>query len=81
MRINGCVRAAKSLIGYSLTNMMLFKCDNVWIGAKVSFFSDVTIGEGAVVGACAVVAKSVPAWSVVVGNPAKVVGNRGLKDD
>ena len=33
----------------------------------------VTIGEGAIVGAGSVVTKDVPAWTVVAGNPAKVV--------
>ena len=54
--------------------------DNVWIGAKATILPGVTIGEGAVVGACAVVVKDVPPWSVVVGNPAKVVGERRLEE-
>lgn len=54
-------------------------CDNVWIGSRATILPGVTIGEGAVVGACAVVAKDVPPWSVVVGNPARVVGRRELK--
>ena len=33
----------------------------------------VTIGEGAIVGAGSVVTKDVPAWTVVAGNPAKIV--------
>jgi len=33
----------------------------------------VTIGEGSIVGACSVVTKDVPPFSVVAGNPAKVV--------
>ena len=52
---------------------------NVWIGAKATVLPGVTIGEGSVVGACAVVAKDVPPWSVVVGNPARVVKKRELK--
>lgn len=52
--------------------------DNVWIAAKVSILPNVTIKEGAVAGACAVIAKDVPEWSVVVGNPAKVVKERAL---
>ena len=38
-----------------------------------------TIGEGAVVGARAVVMKDVPAWTVVVGNPAKEIRKRVLR--
>lgn len=51
---------------------------NAWIGARATILPGVTIGEGAVVGACAVVAKDVPPWSVVVGNPARVVKKREL---
>jgi len=53
--------------------------DNVWIAAKATILPGVTIGEGAVVGACAVVAKDVPPWSIAVGNPARVVGKRELR--
>lgn len=55
--------------------------DNVWIAAKATVLPGVTIGEGAVVGACSVVTKNVPSWSVVAGNPAVVVGHRTLKRD
>lgn len=54
---------------------------NVWIAAKATILPGVTIGEGAVVGACAVISKDVSPWSVVVGNPARVVRNRELKDE
>lgn len=43
----------------------------IGIGAMV--MPGVTIGEGACVGAGAVVVKDVPAWSLVAGNPAKVI--------
>ena len=55
-------------------------CNQAWVAAKAAILPGVTIGEGAVVGACAVVAKDVPPWSVVVGNPAKVVRERILKE-
>ena len=48
-------------------------CDDAWIGMNVIILKGVTIGEGAIVGAGSVVVKDVPAWSVVAGNPAKVV--------
>ena len=43
------------------------------IGSGATILSNVVIGEGALVGAGSVVTKDVPAYSVVAGNPAKVV--------
>lgn len=47
--------------------------DDVFIGARAIVLKGVTIGNGAVVGAGAVVVRDVPPFSVVAGNPAKVV--------
>jgi len=47
--------------------------DKVWIGFDVTVLKGVTIGEGAVVGAKSVVTKNVPSWSVVAGNPARII--------
>lgn len=47
--------------------------DKVWIGMNVIILKGVTIGEGAIIGAGSVVTQDVPEWSVVAGNPAKVV--------
>ena len=47
--------------------------NDVWIGANAIILAGVNIGDGAVVGAGAVVTKDVPPYSVAVGNPAKVV--------
>ena len=47
--------------------------DYVWIGDKATILPNVTIGKGAVVAANAVVTKDVPAYSVVAGNPAKII--------
>jgi acetyltransferase-like isoleucine patch superfamily enzyme len=46
---------------------------NVWIGANVTVLPGVTIGDNAVIAAAAVVTKDVPANSVVVGSPGRVV--------
>lgn len=47
--------------------------DKVWIGFDSLVLKGVTIGEGAVVGAKSVVTKDVEPWTVVAGNPAKIV--------
>lgn len=47
--------------------------DNVWIGDKVSILSGVTIGEGAIIGANSVVTKSIPAFSIAAGCPARII--------
>ena len=48
-------------------------CDKAWIGMNAIILKGVTVGEGAIVGAGAVVTHDVPPWSVVAGNPARVV--------
>jgi len=52
--------------------------DQAWICADAYVGPDVTIGEGAVVGARAVVTKDVNAWDVVAGNPARVIKQREI---
>ena len=47
--------------------------DKAWIGFNTIILKGVTIGEGAIVGAGSVVTKDVPDWSIVAGNPAKVI--------
>lgn len=48
--------------------------DDTWIGFNATILKGVTIGKGAIVGACSVVTKDVPAYTIVVGNPAKIIG-------
>lgn len=47
--------------------------NNVWVGDKATILPGVTIGNGAVIAANAVVTKNVPEYSVVAGNPAKII--------
>lgn len=47
--------------------------DDVWIGGGVTVLPGVSIGDGAVIGAGSVVTKDVPARSLAVGNPARVI--------
>ena len=51
--------------------------DDVWVGSSAIILSGVRIGKGAVVAAGAVVTRSVPAGSIVAGNPARIVKWRG----
>jgi acetyltransferase-like isoleucine patch superfamily enzyme len=48
--------------------------NDAWIGFGAAIFKGVTIGEGAIVGACSVVTKDVAPYTIVVGNPARVIG-------
>jgi len=50
--------------------------DDVWIGGRAIILPGVTVGTGAVVGAGSVVAKDVPDYAIVAGNPAKVLKYR-----
>ncbi len=53
--------------------------DGVWIAAESFITLGVTIGEGAVVGARAAVFKDVEPWTVVGGNPARILKKRELR--
>jgi putative colanic acid biosynthesis acetyltransferase WcaF len=55
--------------------------DSVWVCADAFIGPSVTIHEGAVVGACSVVVKDVPAWSVVAGNPARFIKERRMNQN
>ena len=58
--------------GYKKTAPIVIH-DNVWIGTRATILKGVTIGEGAIVAAGAVVTKNVPPHTLVGGVPAKII--------
>jgi acetyltransferase-like isoleucine patch superfamily enzyme len=50
--------------------------NDVWIGSRAIILANVTIGDGAVVGAGAIVTRDVPPYAIVAGNPAKLIRYR-----
>ena len=53
--------------------------DDCWLGTGVKVLDGVTIGQGSVIGAGAVVTKNIPPYSVAVGIPARVIAQRDEK--
>jgi acetyltransferase-like isoleucine patch superfamily enzyme len=54
--------------------------NDVWIGARAMVLSGVTVGDGAIIAAGAVVACDVPAYGIVAGNPAQLIKHRFALD-
>lgn len=70
--------AGQSIVDQPLTTRgPITICDDAWLGYGAIVLSGVRIGTGAVVGAGAVVTHDVPDGSVAVGNPARVIKQRG----
>jgi maltose O-acetyltransferase len=66
------LRAELRIQGWEVAKPIVIEA-NVWIGGGAILLPGVTIGRNAVVGAGAVVPRSVPANTVVAGNPARVI--------
>lgn len=69
------------IVGHPATKGNINIGNDVWIGFGAIIMSGVTIGDGAVIGASAVVTKDVAPYSIVVGNPAKVIKKRFNDED
>jgi acetyltransferase-like isoleucine patch superfamily enzyme len=50
--------------------------NDVWIGSRAIILSNLQIGDGAVIGAGAIVTKDVPPYAIVAGNPARLIRYR-----
>lgn len=80
--------STKRALGYSRVGRVTIG-DNVFVGAGAIILPGVNIGNNVIIGAGAVIAKDIPQDSVVVGNPAKIIGstaayiekNRAMMDD
>lgn len=48
--------------------------DDAWIGFNSAILKGVTVGKGAIVGACSVITQDVEPFAIMVGNPARKVG-------
>ncbi len=59
--------------GFDLKEAPVIIMDDAWIGFNASILKGVTIGKGAIVGACSVVTKDVPDYAIVAGNPAQII--------
>ena len=52
---------------------------NAWIAASAFIAPGICVGEGAVVGACSVVTRDIPPWTVCAGNPCRVIKQRRME--
>ena len=68
--------AGKELNGHPKTKGDVNIGNDVWVGSEAVIISGVNIGDGAVLGARTVVARDIPPYAVVVGNPARIIKKR-----
>lgn len=66
----------KTIESQGVTRQGIVIEDDCWLGHKVTVLDGVTIGKGSIIGAGSVVNKNIPPFSIAVGTPVKVIGNR-----
>jgi acetyltransferase-like isoleucine patch superfamily enzyme len=69
----GCLKYFNKKPGHPSTNGDVVIGNDVWIGCNATILSGVKIGDGSVIAANSLVTKDVPDYSIVGGNPAKVI--------
>jgi putative colanic acid biosynthesis acetyltransferase WcaF len=68
-----------SRAGFPLMTMPIYVGDHAWIAAEAFIHPGITIGNGCVIGARAVVTKDMPEWSVCAGHPCEPIKTRRFK--
>lgn len=71
---------ASDITGYGKTRGDVSIGSDVWIAANVNILSGVNIGHGAVIANGSIVTKDIEPYSIVAGNPAKIIGYRFEED-
>jgi acetyltransferase-like isoleucine patch superfamily enzyme len=67
---------SKPIAAQGLSHKGIVIEDDVWIGAGATVLDGVTIGAHSIIGAGAVVTKSIPPYSIAAGNPARILRHR-----
>lgn len=66
-----------SMQGFKEEEPVVIESD-VWIGSRVIILPGVVVGRGSIIGAGSVVTKNVEPYTIVGGNPAKIIGKRSV---
>lgn len=64
----------KHLVNENIKYQPVIIEDDVWIGFNVAILKGVTIGRGAIIGACTVVTHDIPPYTIFAGNPQRQIG-------
>jgi len=72
--VDGCTN-------YDKDDVETYIGNDVWVGANAVIMKGITVSDGVIIGASAVVTKDIPAYAIVVGNPAKILKYRYSPQD